>query len=348
METDMQAPCSLGLFVATTVGLLAVAGCSPSDFLIGGQSSTATAAQRTQIAADAQLVAQVQRDQADTDMLADSETGFYTLAQAVEEAQMADEEAKPASTVTKQPTGTIRKAVRKVEVTTIVRAAAAEVSAATKAQLQIRRGALQAKAAGRLKTAMAAFKNGIETVKTKNEFGGLTFSISFDYRLPDGSTRTGASERVFNGDRILISATQTQEWVAADGRKRTMDRTIELQKDGSYKVTGTGTDTHKGQTRTFTFDKTVSSAGAISGAGSLTRGEGTKSARTVKLTIGGTEDKETATVTDATTSLSATAETSVETGNGSTVSVTETGSTSTVKVEAEAAAETQWQAAQPA
>jgi hypothetical protein len=332
----MQANRTLGLMLAATVGLAALAGCNPAAGPTGAQAPTgnqapAASVQKAQIAAEAQAAAQIQRDLADTDMMADGETGFVTMIVG----QPAPEEGMVAiTTVGGAGGGAKGKPAKKVELNAKVRAAAKNLKAEIKDRLKTQRNELRNKAANRLKDSLDAFKKGNQKTVTENEFGGKTFTFTFDMTLPNGASRIGSAERVFNADKVLVSSAQEQEWKGPNGRIRTMERTTELQEDGSTKVSGKASDTFNGQTRTYTFEKTISPDGKVSGTGTMTRGD-----KTVTITFGGSEAKETTTVTDPATNTTATAETSAETGTAGTVTVTEGGTTATVTVTAETATE---------
>jgi hypothetical protein len=321
----MQVSRALGLILTASVGLTALAGCQPA----GGPTGTAVSAQKSQAAADAQTVAQVQRDLADMDLMADSEAGFATMV-------LGQPPAGPGMvSATGLGVTPIGAGGKRIVLNPNVRAAAKGLKADLKDRLLARRAALQAKAATRLKGSLDAYKKGMQKdVTDPNEFGGKTITITFDVTLPNGATRTGTAERAFNADKVLVSAVQDQEWKGPNGRVRTMERTVELQEDGSYKVNGKASDTFNGKTRTFTFEKTISAEGKVTGTGTMTR-----DGKTVDITFGGTEEKETTTVTDPTTNTTATAETSAETGTAGTVSVTEGGTTATVPVSTDAGTE---------
>jgi hypothetical protein len=316
--------------LAATVGLASLAGCSPAaptgtqtGTQTGTPTGTPTGTQAPVTAA--QAVSQIQADLADMDSMADTESGFAAQAIGVPAAGPGMVSA----------TGIPPRLARRVELNAKVRAAAKAVAPAAKARITAKASQLRTKAANRLKGAADAFKKGSQReVVDPNEFGGKTFSFTFDFKMPNGATRVGSTERVFDGDKALVSASQNQTWTGPNGRTRTFDRTKELQADGSYLVTGTASDTFNGKTRTMTWTKTISPDGKVTGTGTMTR-----DGKTITMTFGGTEEKETTTVTDPTTNASATTEASAETGAASTVTVTEGGTTTAVAVSADAATE---------
>jgi hypothetical protein len=326
----MQTPRSIALVLAATVGLASLAGCSPAaptgaptGTQVGTQAPVTAA--RATIAADAQAVSQIQADLSDMDNMADTESGFATQALGVPAAGPG----MVSATAIVAP-----RLVKRAQVNDKVKAAAKGIRPEVKTRLATKATEMRKKAAGRLKGAADAFKKGSQReVVDPNEFGGKTFSFTFDFKMPNGATRVGSTERVFDGEKALVSASQNQTWTGPNGRTRTFDRTKELQADGSYMVTGTASDTFNGKTRTMTWTKTISPDGKVSGTGTMTR-----DGKTITMTFGGTEEKETTTVTDPTTNATATTEATAESGASATVTVTEGGATTTVPVSDETAA----------
>jgi hypothetical protein len=262
-------------------------------------------------AGDAQTAAQMQRDMDDMDMMADDGTGFTTLALGLKQA------ARP-----------------RVEIRAEARAAIRAIRADAKAKLKAQNQKTRAKADKRLKAAAAGFKKAATKEVVDNDLGGKTVTTTFNVAR-NGMTRTGTIVRVYDGEKALVSASHTQDWKGPNGATRHMERTKELQADGSYKVSGTATHTSPdGKTRTFTWTKTISADGVVSGTGTMTKADGT----TKTITCSGTEEKETTTVADPATGTSATVSTSPETGTDATATVTEGGTTTEVPVTVETGA----------
>lgn len=328
----MQQSYPFRLLLAATLSLGVMAGCAPTGMNV--LPISAVSAPQALTAHDAQTAAQIQRDMDDLELLGEMESGFATMAIGIPQTNDPDMVSATAIGIpqTDDPdkasaTGKARLG-RKVELRAEVRAAAKGLNARQKDAIKQKAQEARQKAAARLQPAHAAFKKGMEREVTDNEFGGKTHTMVFDYTLPNGALRKGSMERVYNADGILVSSVQVQDWTAKNGRTRHMERTKELQADGSYLVKGSATDSFRDKLHQHTWEKTISADGQVTGTGTVTRPDGT----TVQLAFGGTTQRETVAVTDKVTDTRAVVEATVETGVSASVALTDTNATVQVAV----------------
>lgn len=344
----MQQSYPFRLLLAATLSLGVMAGCAPTGMNV--LPISAVSAPQALTAQDAQTAAQIQRDMDDLELLGEMESGFATMAIGIPQTndpdmvsataigipQTDDPDQASATAIgipqTQDPdkasaTGKARLG-RKVELRAEVRAAAKALNARQKDAIKQKAQEARQKAAARLQPAHAAFKKGMEREVTVNEFGGKTHTMVFDYTLPNGALRKGSMERVYNADGILVSSVQVQDWTAKNGRTRHMERTKDLQADGSYLIKGSATDSFRDKLHQHTWEKTISADGQVTGTGTVTRPDGT----TVQLAFGGTTQRETVAVTDKATDTRAVVEAAVETGVSASVALTDTNATVQVAV----------------
>lgn len=145
-------------------------------------------------------------------------------------------------------------------------------------------------------------------------------------------TRTRRSD-----DKTLVSA-HTASSFSQNGISRSMVRDQQLQEDGSYAVTFHSEAIAKdGSKRVAHWEKSIAADGAVTGTGTIVwTGKVTK---TVTITIGGTEEAETATAADPATNTETEVTTTPDGDATAEVTDTASGVTTPVEVDADAVAD---------
>jgi hypothetical protein len=225
-----------------------------------------------------------------------------------------------------------------------VRTALSGLTLEQKQALILRAQTLRTKAGGRLQAFADAAKQGMVRTSADNEFGGKTYTMTFSFTAPNGGTHKSSMVRIYNADKVLVSAVMSMDRTGKNGMTMRTDRTKTLQAGGSYLVRSQTTMTlPNGRTRTMSSEKTITATGTVTGTGTMTRTDGpnggngsakVNTAKALRITLGGTEEKAETTVTDTDTQVSATVAPDIDTDGDSAATVRAPGSSDTkVKVD---------------
>jgi 5-hydroxyisourate hydrolase-like protein (transthyretin family) len=336
----------IGMMLATTVALGALAGCAtPAQTTMPG---TQQAAAKQQAGAQtSQTTAQAMAEEREMEhygYLADeAEPAGYNVMMVGQPKPKDGEMAITAETTVDAGKGA--KAETKAEATNGGKARVdfkGKLKAEVKAKLDTRKAKLKAKAKGQLdkmkneKDAIGKAAKAAQWVD--NGDGTETKAMSFSVeKTVNGQTssRSVKMERTRKTDDKTLVSAHSEFSTSHNGVTRTVVRDKALQEDGSYKVTFHSEMTFKdGSKRVADWNKTISADGAVSGTGTIVwTGKMTK---TVTIKFGGTEEAETATAADPTTGTTSNVTTTVEGGATAEVTDPATGATTNVTVDANA------------
>jgi hypothetical protein len=332
----------IGMMLATTVALGALAGCAtPAQTAMPG---TQQAADKQQAGAQtSQTTAQAMAEEREMEhygYLADeAEPAGYNVMMVGQPKPKDGEMAITAETKAEAGKGAKAEAGKGGKARVDFKG---KLKAEVKAKLDTRHAKLKAKAKGqldKLKDEKDAINKAAKAAQwVDNGDGTETKAMSFSVeKTVNGQTssRSIKMERTRKADDKTLVSAHSEFSTSHNGVTRTVVRDKALQEDGSYVVTFHSEMTFKdGSKRVADWNKTITADGAVSGTGTIVwTGKTTK---TVTIKFGGTEEAETATAADPTTGTTSNVTTTVEGGATAAVTDPTTGATTNVTVEANA------------